>query len=86
MINVSVKKWGNSPAIRIPSTVMQALNLNDNSELELDIRDGILYLKPIPQERFSYTLDELLAGITPDNIHRGIDFGPDIGKEIVEYE
>ncbi|HGV0507544.1 TPA: antitoxin MazE, partial [Escherichia coli] len=26
MIHSSVKRWGNSPAVRIPATLMQALN------------------------------------------------------------
>lgn len=32
--------------------------------------------------RPSYSLDELLAGITPENCHAEIDFGPPVGKEI----
>ena len=30
------------------------------------------------------TLEDLLAMITDDNIHPEIDFGPDVGKEIIE--
>jgi len=32
------------------------------------------------------TLDELLERITPENMQELIDFGPDVGNEIVEYE
>ena len=28
-----------------------------------------------------YDLDELLAGITEDNIHPEVDYGPPVGKE-----
>lgn len=28
-----------------------------------------------------YSFDELLAQITPENIHEEIDFGPPVGKE-----
>jgi len=28
------------------------------------------------------SLEELLAGITEENIHREIDFGPAVGKEV----
>ena len=28
------------------------------------------------------SLEELLAGITQENIHREIDFGPAVGKEV----
>jgi antitoxin component of MazEF toxin-antitoxin module len=30
----------------------------------------------------SYTLDELLAGITPANLHEKIDWEPAVGKEV----
>jgi len=30
----------------------------------------------------SYTLDELLAGITRANLHEEIDWGPAVGKEV----
>jgi antitoxin MazE len=34
-----------------------------------------------------YTLDELIAQITPENRHEEFDWGPDVGKEILEeYE
>lgn len=31
------------------------------------------------------TLDEMLDKITPESLHEAIDWGPDVGKEIVEY-
>jgi antitoxin component of MazEF toxin-antitoxin module len=31
------------------------------------------------------TLDEMLDKITPETLHESIDWGPDVGKEIVEY-
>ena len=31
------------------------------------------------------TLKELVAKITPENRHRETDWGPDVGKEIVEW-
>lgn len=37
-----------------------------------------LKLKP------EYTLQELLKGITKKNKHELIDWGPDVGKEILE--
>ena len=40
MIHSSVKRWGNSPAVRIPATLMQALNLNIDDEVKIDLVDG----------------------------------------------
>lgn len=37
MIHSSVKRWGNSPAVRIPATLMQALNLNIDDEVKIDL-------------------------------------------------
>ncbi len=31
------------------------------------------------------TLDEMCAKITPENRHEEIDWGPDVGKEIIEW-
>jgi uncharacterized protein len=33
-----------------------------------------------------FTLDELIDRITPENMQELIDFGPDVGNEIVVYE
>ena len=29
-----------------------------------------------------YSLAQLLAGVTPENIHAEVDFGPPVGKEV----
>lgn len=44
MIHSSVKRWGNSPAVRIPATLMQALNLNIDDEVKIDLVDGKLII------------------------------------------
>ena len=31
-----------------------------------------------------YRLEEFLTGITPEDMRKAIDWGPDIGREIVE--
>ncbi len=33
-----------------------------------------------------YTLDEILAAVTDDNVHPEIDWGPDVGKERSDNE
>jgi antitoxin MazE len=65
-------------AIRIPNILTRMLGLRQNSEVELDPEKGRVVLATAP----SYTLDELLAGITPSNLHGEKDWGPAIGKEV----
>ncbi len=75
-----LRKWGNSPAIRIPAAVMRAANLNLNQNVEIKVEDGRVIIEPTMP---SYTLDELLAGITPANRHEAVDFGAPQGGEFV---
>lgn len=78
---VTLKKWGNSPAVRIPASVMQDAALNINDQFEITIEDGRLVLEPVKAKK--YSLEELLAGITEDNLHERVDFGPSVGKELL---
>lgn len=57
-IQISIQKWGNSAAIRLPSAVLAQLDLRPGDKLTAEIRDGGLVLAP---SRKHYTLDELLA-------------------------
>ncbi|MBS0881395.1 AbrB/MazE/SpoVT family DNA-binding domain-containing protein [Pantoea sp. JGM49] len=81
MTTVTLKKWGNSPSIRIPASVMQSAALSVDDKLELSVEDGKLILVPVREKE--YSLDALLDGITEDNVHEKIDFGPSVGKELL---
>lgn len=76
----SVTKWGNSLAIRIPQHIARELHIFEGTEVELSILDGSLVINPKKPKK--YTLDELVAQITPLNRHAEIDTGEAIGKEI----
>lgn len=76
----SVKKWGNSFVIRIPSSVIQDLGLSENSSVQI-VSNGVVATIQ-PKKRKKISLDELVAAITPDNIHKEVDWGGPIGKEI----
>ena len=81
MIHGNVKRWGNSPAVRIPATLMQALNLNIDDEVSIDLVDGKLVIEPVKKEPV-FSLAELVNGITPENLHDLIEWGEPAGKEI----
>lgn len=83
-MQVKLAKWGNSLGVRIPGSVLAEAGLANGSALEVTAVGGELRLKPVKTIRKPYTLDELLKGITPDNVHPEIDFGPDVGREPVE--
>lgn len=68
---VTIKKWGNSASVRIPSSVMKSLNLNVGDQIDIKGEDGRIVIAPIKPERF--TLEDLLLGITSENLHTRID-------------
>jgi antitoxin component of MazEF toxin-antitoxin module len=39
-------------------------------------------IKPEPESEKVYRLDNLLMRITPENLHREVDFGAPQGKEV----
>lgn len=77
-----VFKAGNSLAIRIPSVVAKRLDLRDGSEVEMGVDEGELWIRPAAPRR--PTLSELLDRITPENIHAEVDWGPAVGREIID--
>jgi antitoxin MazE len=76
-----VRKWGNSLAIRLPQSLLAQLNLQADGEVEIMVEDGRLILSPLKKP--GYTLDELLAQISPENLHAEIDAGKPVGKEVL---
>ncbi|MFO1420830.1 MAG: AbrB/MazE/SpoVT family DNA-binding domain-containing protein [Candidatus Competibacteraceae bacterium] len=73
-----LKKWGNSPAVRIPAAVMQAAKLALNQHVEIKVEGGRVIVEPAAPP---CALDDLLAGITPENRHEAVDFGGPQGRE-----
>ncbi len=75
-----IQKWGNSFAVRIPRNLINSLSLN--SRVALDIREegGRLILTPILP--IKYQLSDLLAQITPQNVHGEVEFGHETGNEV----
>lgn len=78
-MKMTVKKWGNSAAIRIPATLMKAAHLNMDEAITIHEENGRLIIEPIRPN--SYRLAQLIAGITEDNLHTEVDFGAATGKE-----
>lgn len=68
-----IKKWGNSAAIRLPSSMMKTLKLDLESLVEIRLEAGCLVIEPIRYQE--YDLNQLLNGIKPSNRHAEIDFG-----------
>ncbi len=75
----TVKRWGNSLAVRLPKDLAQTLELDEGSDITLEIvQDGLLVKSSKPQRP---DLEALLRGVTRETIHDQTDWGEVAGKE-----
>jgi antitoxin MazE len=63
-MTVSIAKWGNSAALRIPKNILEALSLNIGDSVTITQKGKTLVIEPCKP-----SLDELLAKVTPQNRH-----------------
>lgn len=76
-MTVTLKKWGNSLALRIPKDLLKTLDVESNSPMELSVKNGVLIVKP----KKSNLLETLVSKINSDNLHKEIDTGKSVGHE-----
>jgi len=74
-----VQKWGNSLALRIPKAVAAEAGLCEDTPVQLSCRDGKIVIQAAPPA--PPTLDELLRGVTDENLHGEWRTGPAVGRE-----
>ena len=75
-----VQKWGNSLALRTPKSFAEEAGLHADAAVELSLVNGRLVVQPIRPQPL--TLEELLRGITDDNLPGEWETGPAVGKEV----
>jgi len=78
-MTAAIAKWGNSLAVRIPQAIAEQVQVQVGSEISIDIVDGKIILTP--HRRKKYMLDELLDGMTSDNLHAEVSTGISVGNE-----
>jgi antitoxin MazE len=73
-----VVRWGNGMAIRIPKALLRDANLQEGDTLSLSVRSGAIIAKPVKTKP---VLDDLLAKVSPENVHDAMEWGKPRGKE-----
>jgi antitoxin MazE len=79
-MRATVKKWGNSAAVRIPASVMEAARLHLDEEVDVREEKGRIVIVPVRQK--SYRLEDLVKRINARNLPDPVDFGPPVGREV----
>jgi len=77
-MEATVKKWGNSLGIRIPNLIVRELSLKDGSLVDINDRGKEIVIKPVQKNKLS----EIVSNINEQNIHKEIETGGPVGKEV----
>ena len=79
-----LKKWGNSNGIRIPSSILQSLNLKTNDKVDLiQEKDRIIISKPKKKHKTLEERFEEFKNLSTSEKGKieAYDWGIDLGKE-----
>lgn len=76
-VEKQTKRWGNSIGLRIPKEMASELNLEEESAVYLQVKDGKLIIEP----KKDLSLEEMVDLINEDNKQELIDFGEPVGRE-----
>ena len=74
-----LRKWGNSLACRIPKAYANEAGLEDDTAVNVSVIKGKLVIEPLVESK--PTLKQLLARVTPENLHGEVDTGDAEGRE-----
>lgn len=74
-----LQKWGNSLALRIPSSFAKDIRLHQGSEVEVSLVEGKMVMEPKGKTKPS--LAKMLKGITDTNRHSEQPYGGPKGRE-----
>jgi len=85
-MKVKISKWGNSLGLRLPRAAADAAGLKAGAEVDVTVEGRDLRVRSVLPTKH-YRLAELLAEIDrlgPENAPETVDWGPDVGAEIID--
>ena len=74
-----IAKWGNSLALRLPKSVALEVRLGEGDTVDVSVKNGAIVIRP---SRPTYSLEQLVARITPRNRQEESDWGAPVGHEV----
>jgi antitoxin MazE len=84
-MQMTIKKWGNSLATRIPKAIVDSVGLHLDQEVDIEAVGGKIIITP--SKTIKYNLDDLLSQCKPEKMELSredrewLDSSP-VGKEI----
>jgi antitoxin MazE len=80
-MEATIRKWGNSPAVRLTASTMKAAAFDLEQKVVIKASRGRIVIEPV--KAVGYTLEALVSGITDRNLHQEVDFGSSVGRELL---
>ncbi|MGY6274371.1 AbrB/MazE/SpoVT family DNA-binding domain-containing protein [Methylomonas sp. MgM2] len=80
-MKTQINKWGNDAVVQLPADMLAQLKLEVGSSVELTADETGIRIESVTVKSKS-KFDDLLAGITPNNLHDEIEWGSSIGREV----
>ena len=72
---LTLKKWGNSSAIRLPKSLLEEVGIHDDASFETEVKDGSIILK---KKKEVESLEELFSDFDTESYFRN--------KDTLEYD
>jgi antitoxin MazE len=88
-----ISEWGNSLAVRIPKDIAAEIGVKKGARVALKTEGDTVVIakaKPKTKARRKYTIEELMAGTTPEEYRNALDpefrryWQTDVGREIID--
>jgi antitoxin MazE len=73
-----ISRWGNSLGLRLPKSVAREAQVDVGDTVNVSVKNGAILIRP---SRPAYSLEDLVAKITPRNRHDESDWGSPAGRE-----
>lgn len=85
-MKVTISKWGNSKAVRLPKALTEAPGFEEGAQLELTVEeDGLRLRRPAKTSRdllVQMVAEAKRLGL--ENEPAALDWGPDRGSEVID--
>jgi antitoxin MazE len=79
-VPVTSQKWGHNVGVRLRKPMLEQIGLGQGAQVDVLVEGDHLVIR---RARRRPTLDDLLDRCKPENRPEQIDWGPDVGREIV---
>jgi antitoxin MazE len=73
-----ISRWGNSLGLRLPKSVALEAQVDEGDRVDVSVKNGAIVIRP---SRPFYSLEQLVAKITPQNRHDESEWGAPLGHE-----